>query len=195
MHEALENTQSETIENVHIPYWELYFIGVHQDDQSKGIGSKLLQEAIQQAEHAKTFLWLDAFTPNDGLVKWYKSKGFQVANEGQVEGTDLAFQSMVWGDIRKLNTNNPEVIKSIKEKMDEWLGHDSTAFAMRSGLDDFAVDAALVKARREAHQLTHDPVREWPPETRTDRTRSEELLKQYQLSQIALRKGKLLTKV
>lgn len=57
----------------------LWFIAVDPVEQGKGIGSKLLQEVIEEGKNSGRTIYLE--TSNIGNVRWYKKMGFEVYNQ------------------------------------------------------------------------------------------------------------------
>lgn len=57
----------------------LWFIGVNLTDQNKGIGSRLLQEIIEQSIHIKRPIYLETSTVKN--LPWYSKFGFKTYSE------------------------------------------------------------------------------------------------------------------
>ena len=57
----------------------LWFIGVNQAEQNKGIGSRLLHEIIQQSIQNKRPIYLETSTIKN--LPWYHKFGFQIYSE------------------------------------------------------------------------------------------------------------------
>jgi len=65
---------------VHGPHWYLWALGVSPDYQRKGIGGRLLEPVLTQADEAVIPCYLEAVTePN---VAFYKKQGFRVIWDG-----------------------------------------------------------------------------------------------------------------
>ena len=67
----------------------LWFIGVTPVEQSKGIGSMLLTEIIQDAESVNKTLCLETSTEKN--IPWYKKFGFSIYNEMDLSNYRLFF--------------------------------------------------------------------------------------------------------
>lgn len=61
------------------PMYYIWFIGVDPEHQSSGIGSKLLNEVIDDSKQKKRALYLETSTLKN--IPWYKKFGFDVYNE------------------------------------------------------------------------------------------------------------------
>lgn len=61
------------------PVYYLWFIGVHPDKQSQGIGSKLMSELILESQKMKRPIYLETSTLIN--IPWYKKFGFDIYNE------------------------------------------------------------------------------------------------------------------
>jgi GNAT superfamily N-acetyltransferase len=57
----------------------LWFIGVNDAEQGKGIGSKLLQEIIQQGQSLQRTICLETSTLKN--LPWYQKHGFEIYKE------------------------------------------------------------------------------------------------------------------
>ncbi|MEO6453749.1 MAG: GNAT family N-acetyltransferase, partial [Ginsengibacter sp.] len=57
----------------------LWFIGVDPDYQSEGIGSRLLEDIIQDSNQRKRSIFLETSTLKN--IPWYKKFGFYIYNE------------------------------------------------------------------------------------------------------------------
>lgn len=58
--------------------YEIERIYVHPNLKGRGIGSQLLQEAIQVGKlHGKAFVWLGVWEHNKAGIEFYQRKGFQ----------------------------------------------------------------------------------------------------------------------
>ena len=61
------------------PFTYLWFIGVDQENQNKGIGSTLLKEIIEESQVQKRPIYLETSTQKN--VPWYKKNGFEIFNQ------------------------------------------------------------------------------------------------------------------
>ena len=61
------------------PMYYLWFIGVDPDYQSEGIGSRLLEDIIQDSNQRKRSIFLETSTLKN--IPWYKKFGFYIYNE------------------------------------------------------------------------------------------------------------------
>ena len=61
------------------PLYYLWFIGVHPEEQNKGIGSVLLSEIIEDAEAQKRTLCLETSTEKN--IPWYQKFGLEIYNK------------------------------------------------------------------------------------------------------------------
>jgi ribosomal protein S18 acetylase RimI-like enzyme len=61
------------------PLYYLWFIGVKPSEQGRGIGSKLLQEIINESVSQKRTICLETSTLKN--VPWYNKQGFTVYNQ------------------------------------------------------------------------------------------------------------------
>lgn len=61
------------------PFYQLWFIGVFQEYQKKGIGSKILGEVLKKCDQQKLPVYLETSVLSN--VSWYKNYGFEVFNE------------------------------------------------------------------------------------------------------------------
>jgi len=76
------------------PHWRLEFFGVEPDLQGSGVGSRLIRSGHAEADAAVERCYLETFTRKN--VEWYEKRGYRVAIEGIVPGTNIP----VWGLIR-----------------------------------------------------------------------------------------------
>lgn len=61
------------------PIYYLWFLGVLNSDQGKGIGSKLLKEVIADSQSQKRPIYLETSTTKN--IPWYQKFGFSIYNE------------------------------------------------------------------------------------------------------------------
>jgi GNAT superfamily N-acetyltransferase len=61
------------------PIYYLWFLGVLNSDQNKGIGSQLLREIIQDSEKQQKPIYLETSTVKN--LPWYKKFGFAIYKE------------------------------------------------------------------------------------------------------------------
>lgn len=61
------------------PFYYLWYIGVEPTKQSKGIGSKLLQEVIEYSKSIERPIYLETSTLQN--IPWYKKFGFKIYNQ------------------------------------------------------------------------------------------------------------------
>jgi ribosomal protein S18 acetylase RimI-like enzyme len=88
----LESQHARAIDG---PHWRLEFFGVDPGLQGAGIGSRLIATGHDRADSAGERVYLETFTRKN--VDWYQARGYSVAIEGIVPGTDVP----VWGLIRE----------------------------------------------------------------------------------------------
>jgi GNAT superfamily N-acetyltransferase len=77
------------------PHWRMEFFGVEPSHQGTGIGSRLVAPGHARADANGEPCYLETFTRKN--VAWYEKRGYRVATEGVVPGTDVP----VWGLIRE----------------------------------------------------------------------------------------------
>jgi GNAT superfamily N-acetyltransferase len=77
------------------PHWRLDFYGVEPAAQGTGIGSRLIAGGHEAADAAGERVWLETFTIEN--VRFYERRGYRVAIEGVVPGT----QYRLWGLVRE----------------------------------------------------------------------------------------------
>lgn len=61
------------------PFYQLWFIGVFQGYQKKGIGSKILGDVLNKCDERKLPVYLETSVLSN--VSWYEKYGFEVFNE------------------------------------------------------------------------------------------------------------------
>jgi GNAT superfamily N-acetyltransferase len=88
----LEEQHARAIEG---PHWRLEFFGVEPDLQGTGVGSRLIETGHATADAAGERCYLETFTRKN--VEWYERRGYRVAIEGIVPGTEVP----VWGLVRE----------------------------------------------------------------------------------------------
>ena len=59
--------------------YHLWFLGVYNSEQNKGIGSKLLTEIIADSRQQDKVIYLETSSPKN--VQWYQKFGFKIYNE------------------------------------------------------------------------------------------------------------------
>jgi GNAT superfamily N-acetyltransferase len=69
------------IEKAHLrePHWYVQILGVHPNHQGKGIGGKLLQPVLQQADEEGVAVYLESSNPRN--LDFYRKHGFEVMEE------------------------------------------------------------------------------------------------------------------
>ena len=58
------------------PYWYLEVVGVDPAAQGRGVGTRLLEPVLAQAEEVGQLCYLETMTERN--VGWYRSLGFEV---------------------------------------------------------------------------------------------------------------------
>ena len=76
------------------PHWYLWALGVEPGRQGKGIGSRLIQSALAQADEGGVPCYLETETERN--VAFYQKHGFEVVTDGVVP--DLGFR--IWAMLR-----------------------------------------------------------------------------------------------
>ena len=61
------------------PHWYLMMLGVSPECQGQGIGGKLIQPILEEADRSKVPCYLETTTP--GGVRFYKRNGFEVVHQ------------------------------------------------------------------------------------------------------------------
>lgn len=74
------------------PHWYLLLLGVDPEAQGKGVGSALLQAALDRPEVSRFPVYLD--TAKEEVVPFYEKHGFKVTNRIRVN-TDLTIFQML----------------------------------------------------------------------------------------------------
>jgi ribosomal protein S18 acetylase RimI-like enzyme len=74
------------------PHWYLAMMVVHPEFQGQGIGSKLLQPVLNQANHEGLPCYLVTFT--EQAVRFYQKNGFQVVGERQFSRNSPTFWTL-----------------------------------------------------------------------------------------------------
>jgi ribosomal protein S18 acetylase RimI-like enzyme len=77
------------------PHWYLWALGVEPECQGRGIGGRLLQPALAQADADGVLCYLE--TESERNVGFYQRRGFEVVHEGIVP--DLGFT--MWAMLRE----------------------------------------------------------------------------------------------
>ena len=91
MVEFLEDQHARAISG---PHWRLEFYGVDPAHQGTGVGSRLIATGHEAADAAGERVWLETFTIEN--VRFYERRGYRVAIEGVVPGSDFT----LWGMVR-----------------------------------------------------------------------------------------------
>ncbi|MCU0552398.1 MAG: GNAT family N-acetyltransferase [Leptolyngbya sp. Prado105] len=68
------------------PHWYLSMLGVSPECQGQGIGGKLLQPVLQEADRAKMPCYLE--TSTTGAVRFYQRQGFEIVHQGTFAGCE-----------------------------------------------------------------------------------------------------------
>lgn len=68
------------------PHWYLSMLGVSPECQGQGIGGKLLQPVLQEADRTKMPCYLE--TSTSGGVRFYQRQGFEIAYQGTFAGRE-----------------------------------------------------------------------------------------------------------
>jgi ribosomal protein S18 acetylase RimI-like enzyme len=63
------------------PHWYLAVLGVSPDHQNQGIGGKLLQPVLQEADRTNMPCYLE--TSTTAAVRFYQRHGFEIAHQGK----------------------------------------------------------------------------------------------------------------
>jgi len=73
--------REDRIKKLHpkLPLYYLWFLGVHPDEQNKGIGSVLLSELMEDAEAMNRTFCLETSTKSN--IPWYLKWGLEIYNE------------------------------------------------------------------------------------------------------------------
>lgn len=61
------------------PVYYLWFIGVHPNDQNRGVGSQLLNEIIREVDSEQRTICLETSTLKN--IPWYEKFGFSIYNK------------------------------------------------------------------------------------------------------------------
>ncbi len=77
------------------PHWYIALLGVHPDQQGKGLGGELLRPVLRQADKESVIVYLECSNPNS--LDFYRKYGFEVIKEiVPVRGCPP-----IWGLVRK----------------------------------------------------------------------------------------------
>ncbi|BAU11103.1 acetyltransferase [Leptolyngbya sp. NIES-3755] len=68
------------------PHWYLAMLGVSPECQGQGIGGKLLQPVLQEADRTSTPCYLE--TSTTGAVRFYQRQGFEIVHHGTFVGRE-----------------------------------------------------------------------------------------------------------
>lgn len=74
------------------PHWYLFMLGVHPSHQGEGIGGRLLQPVLQQADDKQLCCYLE--TSTERAVRFYQKHGFKVVRSHENSATALPFWTM-----------------------------------------------------------------------------------------------------
>jgi GNAT superfamily N-acetyltransferase len=85
------------------PHWYLWALGVEPDRQGKGIGGRLLQPVLSQADRDGALCYLETQTETN--VAFYQKRGFEVVNDSVVPDQDIR----VWAMLRDVRRRNDRV--------------------------------------------------------------------------------------
>jgi GNAT superfamily N-acetyltransferase len=91
----LDFLEAQHVRAIDGPHWRLEFFGVEPDLQGSGVGSRLIRSGHSVADAAGERCYLETFTQKN--VDWYEKRGYRVAIDGVVPGTDVR----VWGLVRE----------------------------------------------------------------------------------------------
>ena len=75
------------------PHWYLWLLGVEPSSKGRGIGGKLLQPALEQADSTGLPCYLE--TQNTNNLKFYENHGFGLANVDKVPRRELQVWTMI----------------------------------------------------------------------------------------------------
>lgn len=75
------------------PHWYLWALGVDPDCQGQGVGSRLLQPVLAQADREGVPCYLETQTERN--VAFYQKRGFQVVSDGRVSGQEIRVWTML----------------------------------------------------------------------------------------------------
>ncbi|MGO8879084.1 MAG: GNAT family N-acetyltransferase [Desulfomonilaceae bacterium] len=85
------------------PHWYIGVLGVHPDQQGKGLGGELLKPILQKAEEESVIVYLECSNPNS--LDFYRKYGFNVIEEiVPVRGCPP-----IWGLVRKPMSESSEL--------------------------------------------------------------------------------------
>jgi ribosomal protein S18 acetylase RimI-like enzyme len=68
------------------PHWYLSMLGVSPEYQGQGLGGKLLQPVLQEADRTNMPCYLE--TSTTGAVRFYQRQGFEIAHQGTFAGRE-----------------------------------------------------------------------------------------------------------
>lgn len=75
------------------PHWYLWALGVEPDCQGQGIGSRLLQPVLTQADNDGISCYLETQTERN--VAFYRKRGFEVVSDGVVPDQGIRVWTML----------------------------------------------------------------------------------------------------
>ncbi len=88
-HDDAVGVQQAHAEIVPGPHWYLWLLAVDPEHQHKGIGSRLMQPALQLADRQQLPCYLE--TNDQENIPFYRKHGFGLVRTLQVPGSDLRF--------------------------------------------------------------------------------------------------------
>ena len=74
-------------------HWYLWALGVEPGCQGKGIGSRLIQPVLTQADKGEVPCYLE--TQTESNVTFYQKRGFEVVSDGVVPGLEVRMWTML----------------------------------------------------------------------------------------------------
>jgi ribosomal protein S18 acetylase RimI-like enzyme len=93
-HRVLEYTEKVHLQSMTEPHWHLWLMAVDPAFQSKGIGRRLLQPVLKQADRDGRPCYLE--TLEEANIGFYKKEDFYVVDQGEVDpGAGLSSWAMV----------------------------------------------------------------------------------------------------
>ncbi len=77
------------------PHWYLWELAVDPEQQGNGIGSLLMQPALQRADAEHVPCYLE--THDEKNVSFYAKRGFEMVRSEEIAGSELRYWSMLRG--------------------------------------------------------------------------------------------------
>ncbi|HBE49815.1 MAG TPA: GNAT family N-acetyltransferase, partial [Cyanobacteria bacterium UBA11369] len=74
------------------PHWYLFMLGVAPSYQNQGVGSKLLQPILKQADSDGLPCYLQ--TSTESAIRFYKRNGFEILWKGELPGDNACIWTM-----------------------------------------------------------------------------------------------------